>query len=60
MLTLLAGAGEIDWRAGADPIRFARGDTVLLPAALTNARLRTTEPAQWIEVTVPAAGQPVT
>lgn len=50
---ILEGGGRIDWRTGAEPIPFKRGDTLLLPAASADARLRMSEATQWLEVTVP-------
>ncbi len=50
---VLEGRGAIDWRPGAKPIEFDKGDVVLLPAALTDARVRITSSTQWLEVTVP-------
>jgi mannose-6-phosphate isomerase len=53
---VLEGVGEITWQQGGEPMAFKRGDTVLLPAALSDASLRITEAAQWLEVTVPVSG----
>lgn len=52
---VLEGAGQIAWSRGAEPVGFSRGDVVLMPAAMQDAQVRITRPAQWLEVTVPAA-----
>ncbi len=50
---VLDGAGEVTYRSGAEPIRFQRGDVVLLPAAMSNAEVRITTATRWLEVSVP-------
>ena len=50
---VLEGRGLIEWRKAAEPIPFGRGDVVLLPAALSAARVTLATPTQWLEVTVP-------
>jgi mannose-6-phosphate isomerase len=50
---VLEGSGKIEWQGDAEPIAFKRGDTILLPAALNGARVRISQSAQWLEVTVP-------
>jgi mannose-6-phosphate isomerase len=50
---VLEGAGELNWRSGAAPIPFRRGDVVLLPAGVSGTTVRITAAAQWLEVTVP-------
>lgn len=50
---VLDGQGEVAWRSGAEPIRFGKGNVVLLPAGLRDARVRITSATQWLEVTVP-------
>lgn len=50
---VLEGGGEIQCRGLADAMRFQRGDTVLLPAAMKEARVRTSAPSLWLEVSVP-------
>ncbi len=51
---VLEGRGLIDWNQGVGPVEFSRGNVVLLPAALSDARVKITGPTQWLEVTVPA------
>jgi mannose-6-phosphate isomerase len=50
---VLDGRGEIIWRDGAPALPFERGQVVLLPAALKDARVRVCTPMRWLEVTVP-------
>lgn len=50
---VLEGHGEVGCKGLADPVRFERGDTVLLPAALKDAHVRTLSPCLWLEVSVP-------
>jgi len=50
---VLEGSGEIHYPNRKDPLTFRAGDTVLLPAALKDARLKILEQAMWLEVTVP-------
>jgi mannose-6-phosphate isomerase len=50
---VLDGTGEIEWRKGADPIRFSKGSVVLLPAALRDAEVLITAPTKWLEVSIP-------
>ncbi len=50
---VLDGRGEVAWDSAHPPIAFARGDVVLLPAALRDASVRVSEATQWLEVTVP-------
>ena len=55
---MLEGRGLIGWNGAAESIEFSRGDVVLLPAALSDPRVKITAPAQWLEVTVPVPGDP--
>jgi mannose-6-phosphate isomerase len=52
---VLTGQGSVSYGSGADTgtIPFKPGDTVVLPAALTNARIKTETDCTWLEVTVP-------
>ncbi len=50
---VLAGRGEIHHAGGMEA--FARGDVVVLPAALRDPRLKTLEDCVWLEVTIPVA-----
>lgn len=51
---VLAGRGEITFADGREQLAFSAGDTVVLPAGLADARLRTLADCLWLEVTVPA------
>jgi mannose-6-phosphate isomerase len=53
---VLEGQGTVSWGGGRQEIGFTRGDTLLLPAALKDARLRTEEACVWLEVTLPTTG----
>jgi len=50
---VLDGAGRITTDATNEPTPFSTGDTVLLPAALSGAKVQTLKPCLWLEVTVP-------
>jgi mannose-6-phosphate isomerase len=50
---VLDGEGEIIPADGGPPILFGRGDTVVLPAGLSDARLRTLADCLWLEITLP-------
>ena len=50
---ILSGRGEIVSDGGAERLAFGRGDTVLIPAGLGQARLTTAEDCVWLEVTIP-------
>jgi len=50
---VLEGTGKIMSDACEEPTAFAGGDTVLLPAALKNARVETDDNCLWLEVKVP-------
>ncbi len=54
---VLEGSGEVHCKALGEPLRFQRGDTVLLPAALKDARVRTLAPSLWLEVSVPVESE---
>lgn len=49
---VLDGRGEIAYGAGQRET-FAKGDVVLLPAAMKKGRLKTLTPCTWLEVTIP-------
>jgi hypothetical protein len=40
----------------AEPVRVTRGETVLLPAQMQDAMIRTLSDCVWLEVTFPAGG----
>ncbi len=50
---VLEGRGAITVKGMNDEIRFTAGDTVLLPASMDDAHVRTDEECMWLEVTVP-------
>lgn len=50
---VLDGAGRIAGDGFGDPIQFRAGDTVVLPAAMKNGRVQTSESCLWLEVTIP-------
>ncbi len=49
---VLEGEGQVLWDRS-DSLSFGRGNVILLPARLPDARVRITAPTQWLEVTVP-------
>jgi len=52
---VLEGSGSIACDGVGEAIPFRVGDTVLLPAGMRDARLRTQERCLWLEVSVPVA-----
>ncbi len=50
---VLEGRGAVAYRGGEQP--FARGDVVVLPAALRDGLLRTQSDCVWLEVTLPVS-----
>jgi mannose-6-phosphate isomerase len=50
---VLEGEVNIACQATPEPVSLRRGDTVVLPAGLKHARVRTKEQCMWLEVTVP-------
>lgn len=50
---ILEGTGTIACDSTGGPVRFQRGDTVLLPAAVKNGRVKTEANCMWLEVTIP-------
>ena len=50
---VLEGKGEISYNGMNEPFPFGRGDCVVLPAGLQQARLRTHEDCLWLEASVP-------
>lgn len=52
---VLEGRGDVRCSDLKEPLRFARGDTVLLPAAMRDGIVRTHDRCMWLEVTVPIA-----
>ncbi len=51
---MLSGRAAVTWGGGRERMEIGRGETVLLPAALREARLVTSEECAWLEVTLPA------
>lgn len=49
---VLEGGGRVEWKGGR-PLEFAKGQVLLLPAALPEGTVTIREDAQWLEVTVP-------
>jgi mannose-6-phosphate isomerase len=49
---VLEGRARVTYAAG-EPVEFGVGDTVVIPAAMRGARVRTLAPAMWLEVTIP-------
>ena len=52
---VLEGAGRIDPGNGADTVAFQRGQTMLIPANLNDARVMLDQDTAWLEVTFPSA-----
>ena len=50
---VLEGQGTIHCRSAVEQVTFALGDTVLIPAGLTGARVQTQSGCMWLEVTIP-------
>ncbi|HUU85800.1 MAG TPA: type I phosphomannose isomerase catalytic subunit [Phycisphaerae bacterium] len=50
---ILEGRGELSRIDDREPLAFHPGDTVVLPAALTEVRLKVLQDCMWLEVTVP-------
>ena len=50
---MLEGTAEVRVKGLKEPVRFARGDTVLLPAAMTEPVIKTLADCVWLEVTFP-------
>ena len=54
-MALMLLDGELTLTGGGEIVACGAGDTLLLPAALTDGRLSVTADATWLEVTFPAA-----
>ena len=54
---MLEGQAEVRVDGIKEPIRFARGDTVLLPAAMKNPIIKTLTDCVWLETTFPTKPQ---
>ena len=53
---VLEGEGVVRFDGGGSKLSFKRGDTVVLPANLPDARLTLLSDCTWLEVTLPPAG----
>lgn len=51
---MLEGTGAVLTGSSETDTPFRRGDTILLPAALRDPRVRTDEDCAWLEITLPA------
>lgn len=53
-LMILSGAGEIRHDGSVESaVSFRAGDTILLPAAMSNPLLASQEPSSWLQITLP-------
>lgn len=52
---VLSGKGEVIYDGASQRLTFERGDTVLIPAGLGSALLKTINDCVWLEVTIPIA-----
>jgi len=50
---VLEGSGSVTWKGMGDPLTFGVGDTVVLPAALKEGRVKVHERTMWLEVSLP-------
>ncbi|MDB5288871.1 MAG: Mannose-6-phosphate isomerase [Phycisphaerales bacterium] len=50
---MLEGQAQVKVDGIKDPVRFSRGDTVLLPAAMKNPIIKTLSDCVWLEITFP-------
>ena len=54
---MLEGSAEVKVEGIREPVRFAKGDTVLLPAEMKNPVIKTITDCVWLEVTFPRKSQ---
>ena len=54
-MVLSGGGGISSGSGGAEPVAFAAGDTVLLPAAMRDVTVTIAEPSECLEITLPDA-----
>ncbi len=54
---VLEGRGEIQYEDGRGTEPFGRGDTVLIPAGLGKARIKTLAECVWLESTIPVSSE---
>lgn len=50
---VLEGSGRIEPNNGAAIVEFCRGETLFIPASLSNAQVEMNEEAVWLEITFP-------
>jgi hypothetical protein len=51
----LEGTAEVRVAGIKEPIRFGKGETVLLPAQMNNPMIKTLSDCVWLEVTFPTS-----
>ena len=54
---MLEGTAEVRVDGLRDPVRFTRGEVVLLPAAMQNPRIKTVTDCVWLETTFPTRAE---
>ncbi len=50
---VLEGSGRIECKGQDEPLAFGVGDTVILPAAIKDGRVKVHDRSMWLEVTIP-------
>ena len=50
---VLEGRGTIDPNNGSAPVEFSRGETLFMPASLTNVQVEIFQDTVWLEITFP-------
>jgi hypothetical protein len=50
---MLEGTAEVRVDGLREPVRFTRGEVVLLPATMQNPRIKTVTDCVWLETTFP-------
>ena len=50
---VLEGSGKINANNDAAPVEFCRGETILIPASLSNVLVEIVQKAVWLEITFP-------
>ena len=50
---VLEGFGQINLNNGAAPVEFCRGETLFIPASLSNVQVEIHQEAIWLEITFP-------
>ena len=54
---VLEGSAEVRVDGMKEPVRFTKGETVLLPAEMKNPIIKTASDCVWLEVTFPTAAE---